>query len=521
MSACQYYVRQGKSKLSRFSFESGKLKFRSLGARVVGRCNCGWEFTWLSGEMNSETGNLFINDLASFAEACSPVSIEHAIKYLRLLWLRPPVHNMYTFKKQTVAPVIKTMWHEEQAKLLMLAQTLRGMIYAYDACHTCVRRAELTTANCLDLRHKNKVVWFGVSKAGESATREATLCRVLMQWLQQHEVDLAAMCMDESSCRTIVGIVQREFALTEPEQLQMVQVMIDIWHGKKSGRKGFKKHVAACSGLLHAALRAMVTLACTEKRHLTINKIAEFLQGVRTSVVTEFDGDFKTFAESAKNLEAGHEDWAAACADDNLMDAMLTKLHAQHNNDENSARAPKQRADTTTETMAAITAEINELRALNNTSRQSKALAGTQIVARKELPHLLAFNLRSTPQPMKSELASIVSNLHVDYQDVTVADFNKRNGPHTRNVSALQALVAECLPSSLQIPLGENAATTLNKHLAARTATFVQSLPSATPEQVDAMLTGDTTVLGVKGLKLHEQVSYYLQFHSERDYNVM
>ena len=47
---------------------------------------------------------------------------------------------------------------------------------------TCAQHVQLPP---IDLRHNIKVVWFGVSEAGESSTCEARLSRVLMQWSEQ------------------------------------------------------------------------------------------------------------------------------------------------------------------------------------------------------------------------------------------------------------------------------------------------------------------------------------------------
>ena len=132
----------------------------------------------------------------------------------------------------------------------------RAFLGAFDGFYSCVRNAQVGSVSFIDMV-SDLVIWVGASNEGHAQTREPVLCRQGVHDLIDVGVDLGGMCLDESACRNIIAGVQRTNALTAWEMQLFAQVIIDVWHAKKSGKKQFRKAIPKQCASLEGFLRVV------------------------------------------------------------------------------------------------------------------------------------------------------------------------------------------------------------------------------------------------------------------------
>ena len=77
------------------------------------------------------------------------------------------------------------------------------VLLGIDGSHSGGSEAEVTTVNAICLQTE-KVLWSEASDEGPAHGREYALGKRLLAWIKEQELDVPAMCMDESS---LVGLL--------------------------------------------------------------------------------------------------------------------------------------------------------------------------------------------------------------------------------------------------------------------------------------------------------------------------
>ena len=185
---------------------------------INGECtSCGKTFRWDSQPRSEATGNFMGNDLIGAAVATTPVTVAHAQYFLAVLMMQPPsAKTIRDFLYTHAAPTLHNMWRLEQEKIFKeirykdstARRPGRTVIAEYDMSHSCVRSAENSTACVIDAE-SGLVIWKMVLDEGEAAGREAIACREALQFFERSGIDIGAMVIDDSSCRTIIEAAQR------------------------------------------------------------------------------------------------------------------------------------------------------------------------------------------------------------------------------------------------------------------------------------------------------------------------
>ena len=127
-----------------------------------------------------------------------------------------------------------------------------GVDAAYDACHSSVRESQVTRGVMsieTEGKQAGKILLAQSSDAGSAATREDKILVLLLEKCKAEGIDIASVVLDESSARAIVRKTMRLQRPGESEAAteRMVDVLIDVWHSKKSGYKGTLAHCLCAS----------------------------------------------------------------------------------------------------------------------------------------------------------------------------------------------------------------------------------------------------------------------------------
>jgi hypothetical protein len=431
-------------RLRKVSFETAKMAFKGLAGKMVGRFKNRRSgirqdvIIWDSSPLVDR--DRLVNRLCGIAIATTPVIFQHACYFLEGLWLRVPWTNgLFKYIYDKVAPNVRKLCDGKQADIL--AEHEGPLDLGYDACFSGYRKAQ-TARGAMSIQNKGKhegmILKSISSTVGESATREDLILRQMFEWSFKTEVDIASVCMDESSARSIVSQTVRRFMKdrSQKDQVYYVQVLVDMWHAKKNSKKGLAKHLESAPKTIIAAVRKLSTLAATQGKCLSV----DMLYGEQGLITLVSENMMASFVEAHKVYEdAGEQasvDWELARAGADTMQELLTELCAKEAPIQMEATKVKEGADP-----ASVLREVQTVRAQNN---ETKGLDRTSKSWRDPaITSLQFFNVNSNPKPLHGELVAIVKGMHADYSSQKMKD-----DPAWNKVAALAARVNECLPSA-------------------------------------------------------------------------
>ena len=228
--------------------------------------------------------SLFLNELVSQAIATTPVNIEQACYFLEGLQLWVPRKDaMYHQVNGPAADAVEATWREEQAELvaqIRARSTHPHLLASLDGSHTGGSDAEVSRVNSIDMQSE-KVLWSEASDVGAAQGREHRLGVKFIAWCKEQGLDLVALCIDESSLKSLIEKTARDPQLSGLSDEQLMQAIIDLWHDKKN----LKKHMADFSGAAKPAFKAMgVDLVEAARQQGTVMTDAAF--GAATDAVT-------------------------------------------------------------------------------------------------------------------------------------------------------------------------------------------------------------------------------------------
>jgi len=433
-------------RLRKVSFKTAGMAFKGLAGRMVGRFKNRRtgvervEVIWDSSPLIDR--DRLVNRLCGIAIGTTPVIYQHACYFLEALWVRVPwTSGLFKYIHEIVAPNVRKLCESKEAQIL--AEHDGPLDLSYDACFSAYRKAE-TARGAMAIQNKGKhegMIMKSISSTvGESAAREDLILRQMFQWSFKNEVDIASVCMDESSARSIVSRTVRRFMKdkSQEDQDHYVKVLVDMWHAKKNSKKGLAKHLESAPKTIIAAVRRLSTLAATQGKCLTV----ELLYGDQGLITLVSDNMMAGFVEAHKVYEdAGKQataDWELARAGVDTMKELLTQLCATKAPTVMEATKVKDGAD-----RAAVLKNVQTIRANNNEirnlDRNSKSWRDPAI------SDLQFFNINSNPKPLLAELKAVVEGLHADFSEEKLKD-----DPEWNKTEALAARVNECLPSAQQ-----------------------------------------------------------------------
>jgi len=437
---------------------------------INGECtSCGKTFRWDSQPRSEATGNFMGNDLIGAAVATTPVTVAHAQYFLAVLMMQPPsAKTIRDFLYTHAAPTLHNMWRLEQEKIFKeirykdstARRPGRTVIAEYDMSHSCVRSAENSTACVIDAE-SGLVIWKMVLDEGEAAGREAIACREALQFFERSGIDIGAMVIDDSSCRTIIEAAQRSQAGSESEKKRFIKVLLDVWHSKKNGKPEYDKYVRGegCFGAIQAAVRKAAALCAQQGRVLTEAGLGEVLQLIMDRQEMAFKEDFKGYFDAIEDMSAEVRGSWEAMKDDPAQHSEALK--AMMADEASELQNVHMRDNLTAEQDEALCVEINALRVGRNTAAIARVrVAGGDVSKVKLQPALLAveqFRLNSAPAPLKAELLAAIRTRHrrynADTNDITLTGdpakrFTLDNAKNGLNTDQARELVRECLVSA-------------------------------------------------------------------------
>ena len=182
--------------------------FTGVAANLTGECFvCKKREHWSSSPRCDDGGqNLFLNELLAHAIGTTPVLLEHSVYLMEALLMNvPDKHHLNRSITGPTAEAVHQTWEAEQAEMLsdIREQRENHVLLGIDGSHSGGSEAEVTTVNAICLQTE-KVLWSEASDEGPAHGREYALGKRLLAWIKEQELDVPAMCMDESS---LVGLL--------------------------------------------------------------------------------------------------------------------------------------------------------------------------------------------------------------------------------------------------------------------------------------------------------------------------
>ena len=376
--------------------------------------------------------SFFLNELVSQAIGTTPVGIEAACYFLEGLHLRVPNKaNLYTQINGPVADSIASTWHDEQAELLAEIKahsTHPHLLPSLDGSHSGGSDAEVSRVNAIDMQSE-KVLWSMASDVGSAQGREHRLGQQFMRWAEEQGLDLPAVCIDESSLKSVIEKTVRTPALSGLTDEQCMEAIIDLWHDKKN----LKKNMADFSGATKPALKAMgAALAMAAEQRGTAMTDAAFgaaIDAISTAVRANLAAEHAEFEEHANKVLSG----TTAVSDSQIKMAQVSVdgqrhcLELLHGIGHGTAgfRQP---------THLLAGADVEQVRVKVDQLRQASASSAHRD---RSVPSLTAWRIDSA---LKDELVAVVQGLHSDATIRAVAQSASRPD--------LEAQVLQCLPTA-------------------------------------------------------------------------